>query len=115
MTNARIIFEESQRLMEEGTLKGTGRFITVEFEDGTTATVEEPEEIHTFNGWKERGYSVKRRKEQHQVCYMEVHRKEEARRRKDRQPHRGRTRNAYVYENVGILYPRPSRAYQIHP
>jgi hypothetical protein len=60
MTNARIIFEESQRLMEEGTLKGTGRFITVEFEDGTTATVEEPEEIHTFNGWKERGYSVKK-------------------------------------------------------
>lgn len=60
MTNARIIFEESQRLMEEGTLKGTGRIITVEFDDGTTATVEEPEEIHTFNGWKSRGYQVKK-------------------------------------------------------
>ena len=60
MTNARIIFQESQRLMEEGKLKGTGRIITVEFDDGTTATVEEPEEIHTFNGWKERGYSVKK-------------------------------------------------------
>lgn len=60
MTNARIIFEESQRLMEEGILKGTGRIITVEFDDGTTATVEEPEEIHTFNGWKARGYQVKK-------------------------------------------------------
>ena len=60
MTNARIIFEESQRLMEEGTLKGTGRMFTVEFDDGTTATVEEPEEIHTFNGWKARGYQIKK-------------------------------------------------------
>lgn len=60
MTNERIIFNESMRLMEEGTLKGTGEFVTVEFEDGTTATVEMPEEIHTFNGWKKRGYSVKK-------------------------------------------------------
>lgn len=60
MTNERIIFEESMRLMEEGTLKGTGEFVTVEYEDGTTATVEIPEEIHTFNGWKKRGYSVKK-------------------------------------------------------
>lgn len=60
MTNARIIFNESVRLMEEGTLKGTGEFINVEFDDGTTATVEMPVEIHTFNGWKERGYSVKK-------------------------------------------------------
>jgi antirestriction protein ArdC len=46
--------------MEEGTLKGTGKYITVKYEDGTTATIEQPEEIHTFNGWKERGYSVKK-------------------------------------------------------
>lgn len=60
MTNARIILNESIRLMDEGTLKGTGKFVNIEYEDGTTATVEMPEEIHTFNGWKERGYSVKK-------------------------------------------------------
>ena len=60
MTNERIIFNESQRLMAEGILKGTGKFVNVEFEDGTTASVELPEEIHTFNGWKQRGYSVKK-------------------------------------------------------
>lgn len=60
MTNERIIFEESMRLMEEGTLKGTGEFVTVEYDDGTTATVEMPEQIHTFNGWKQRGFSVKK-------------------------------------------------------
>lgn len=60
MTNARIIFEESMKLMESEILKGTGKYITVEYEDGTTATVEEPEEIHTFNGWKARGFSVKK-------------------------------------------------------
>jgi antirestriction protein ArdC len=60
MTNERIIFNESQRLMAEGILKGSGTFVNVEFEDGTNAYVELAEEIHTFNGWKQRGYSVKK-------------------------------------------------------
>lgn len=60
MTNAMIIFNESVRLMEEGTIKGTGKFIEIEKEDGTTERLEMPEDIHTFNGWKERGYSVKK-------------------------------------------------------
>ena len=60
MTNAMIILNESVRLMEEGLLKGTGEFVTIENEDGTTMELEMPEEIHTFNGWKQRGYSVKK-------------------------------------------------------
>ena len=60
MTNARIILEESLVLMNNGVLKGTGEFIEVQYDDGTTKTVELPEEIHTFNGWKERGYAVKK-------------------------------------------------------
>lgn len=59
MTNAQIIQNESFRLMEEGILKGSGQYATIETEDGTM-TVELPEEIHTFNGWKELGYSVKK-------------------------------------------------------
>ena len=60
MTNAMIIMHESVRLMEEGVLKGTGEFVNVENADGTTTELEMPEAIHTFNGWKERGYSVKK-------------------------------------------------------
>ena len=60
MTNATIILNESLRLMEEGVLKGSGQFVEIENEDGTKSTMELPEEIHTFNGWKARGYSVKK-------------------------------------------------------
>ena len=60
MTNAMIILDESVRLMDEGVLAGTGEFITVENADGTKKQLEMPEEIHTFQGWKERGFSVKK-------------------------------------------------------
>lgn len=60
MTNAMIIMNESIRLMEEGVLHGCGQFVEVENEDGTKKTLELPEEIHTFNGWKSLGYSVKK-------------------------------------------------------
>lgn len=60
MTNAMIIMNESIRLMEEGVLNGSGEFVEVENEDGTKKTLELPEPIHTFNGWKALGYSVKK-------------------------------------------------------
>lgn len=60
MTNEMIIMNESIRLMEEGVIKGTGEFVEVEKEDGTKDMLELPEEIHTFNGWKALGYSVKK-------------------------------------------------------
>ena len=59
MTNAQIIMNESFRLMEEGILKGSGQYTEIETADGTM-TVEIPEDIHTFNGWKARGYQVKK-------------------------------------------------------
>ena len=59
MTNETIIFRESIKLMKEGTLKGTGKFIEIETENGNK-TIELPEPIHTFNGWKQRGYKVKK-------------------------------------------------------
>lgn len=60
MTNAMIILNESVRLMEEGVLKSTGEYVEIQNEDGTTTRLEMPEEIHTFNGWKDRGYNVKK-------------------------------------------------------
>jgi hypothetical protein len=59
MTNEMIIMNASLKLMEEGILKGSGVFGEIETDLGTQ-TVELPEEIHTFNGWKARGFSVKK-------------------------------------------------------
>lgn len=59
MTNEMIILNERVKLMEAGKLKGTGKFINAEI-NGEVRQLELPEEIHTFNGWKERGYSVKK-------------------------------------------------------
>lgn len=59
MTNAQIILNESLSLMEQGILKGSGQFAEVETAEGTI-TIELPEDIHTFQGWKDRGYSVKK-------------------------------------------------------
>lgn len=59
MTNAMIIMNESLRLMEDGKLNGSGQFAEIETADGKQ-TVELPEEIHTFNGWKALGYQVKK-------------------------------------------------------
>lgn len=60
MTNATIILNESFRLMEEGILKGSGQFAQIEDASGEIREIELPEAIHTFNGWKERGYAVKK-------------------------------------------------------
>lgn len=59
MTNAQIILNESLKLMEDGILKGSGQFAEIETDNGTM-TIELPEPIHTFNGWKQLGYSVKK-------------------------------------------------------
>ena len=60
MTNATIILNESFRLMEQGILKGSGTFVNVTDDEGNSKEMELPEEIHTFNGWKSRGYKVKK-------------------------------------------------------
>ena len=52
MTNEQIIFNNRVSLMEEGIIKGTGNIITVENEDGEKIQLEEPEELHTYHGWK---------------------------------------------------------------
>lgn len=70
MTNAAIILDESIRLMNDGILKGTGRFIDVVNEDGSTEKLEIPEEIHTFNAWKQRGFIV--RKGEHAIASFPI-------------------------------------------
>lgn len=60
VTNEMIIFNGRVSLMEEGVIKGTGNFITVENEDGEKVQLEEPEELHTYAGWKALNRQVKK-------------------------------------------------------
>ena len=60
MTNAEILFNAGQHLLEEGILKPTGRMFKFECPDGSTIERAEPEAFHTFNHWKALGYKVKR-------------------------------------------------------
>ena len=52
MTNADIIFSERMNLMNEGKIKSTGRKLIVEV-NGEKQEIEEPEQIHTYQIWKE--------------------------------------------------------------
>ena len=60
MTNAQIITQARFDLMEQGIIGTTGRELVMKLEDGTEKIVKEPEEIHTFQAWKELGYKVKK-------------------------------------------------------
>ena len=60
MTNAMIIFNESVKLMEAGKIRGTGRFVEVEDQNGNKQQLELPEAIHTYNAWKELGFQVQK-------------------------------------------------------
>ena len=60
MTNAMILMIETQKLAEEGILKYTGRTFQGMNMAGEEITVKEVEPIHTYAGWKDRGYIVKK-------------------------------------------------------
>lgn len=59
MTNTQIILHERIRLMNEGKIGTTGRILEV-YEDDKSYKINEPEEIHTYLGWKERGFQVQK-------------------------------------------------------
>lgn len=60
MTNAEIIDRAKQELFKQGILKTTGRMFEAVDGEGNHIMVPEIEQIHTFNGWKELGYKVKK-------------------------------------------------------
>lgn len=74
MTNAEIITDARLQLMKQGLIGTTGRIFTVVTvdKDGVEETrdLPEPEEIHTFQRWKELGYSVK--KGEHAVAHIGI-------------------------------------------
>lgn len=59
MTNQMIVFMERCRLMDQGIIKGTGRFVEIETDQGVRR-LEEPEPIYTYKRWQELGYQVRK-------------------------------------------------------
>lgn len=74
ITNQMIISNAAQQLLEAGVIQPTGRRFPAEIthEDGTTETVllDEPEEIHTYQRWKQLGFQV--RKGSTAVCKLTI-------------------------------------------
>lgn len=70
MTNAQIIFNESLKLVEEGTIGTTGKMITVQDQEGNKKQIAEPEPIHTFTIWKQLGRQVKKGQKAKAMIYI---------------------------------------------
>lgn len=64
MTNNQIIFNERMNLLEAGVIRSTGRKMRCAYTDDngevSEMIVDEPEELHTFKEWKDRGYMVQK-------------------------------------------------------
>ena len=60
MTNEMIVFNERCKLMEQNVIGTTGRSLEIMTADGSTVTMMEPEELHTFQAWKALGFTVKK-------------------------------------------------------
>ena len=60
MTNTMIILMNQVQLQEQGVLKFTGNIDVIYDAEGNETEIQEIQPIHTYNGWKMRGYKVKK-------------------------------------------------------
>lgn len=60
MTNKEIIFREQLELMAQGKINSTGKIFKYQDSNGNIIEYMEPEQIHTFQHWKECGFRVKK-------------------------------------------------------
>lgn len=60
MKNEQIIMNTRINLMRNGQLGTTGRKMEYVDNDGVISEIDEPAEIHTYTGWKQRGFQVPR-------------------------------------------------------
>jgi len=70
ITNAQIVDNAKRQLYAEGVLKGTGRMLEFQDAEGKTIYLPEVEDIHTFQVWKQMGYSV--RKGEHAIARFSI-------------------------------------------
>ena len=60
MTNAQIVMNNALELLDRGILKPSGRMFVQVMPDGSQMEIPEPEVIHTYSGWKHRGFQVRK-------------------------------------------------------
>lgn len=60
ITNAQIVFNAQQELLEAGKIKATGRMLEFETLEGEVISYPEAEAIHTYSHWQELGYQVRK-------------------------------------------------------
>ncbi|MCR5083854.1 MAG: ArdC family protein [Parasporobacterium sp.] len=82
MTNGQIILNTQIELMEQGIIGTTGRQLVIEKDDGSKEVIPEPEPIHTYAIWKEKGYQV--RKGQKAVAAIQIWKHTDAKLQKDK-------------------------------
>ncbi len=70
MTNGEIILHERFKLLMDGVIESTGQTISIIRDDGTTEDMPEPEYIHTYAGWRQLGYTV--RKGEHAIAAFPI-------------------------------------------
>jgi len=58
MKNEQIIMNTRVQLMRNGQIGTTGRKMNYADADGVETQIDEPAEIHTYTGWKMRGFQV---------------------------------------------------------
>ena len=58
MTNEQIIMNMRIKLMRSGVIGTTGKKMELVDNDGVVTEIDEPAEIHTYVGWKRRGFQV---------------------------------------------------------
>lgn len=60
MTNNQIIMGERIDLMEQGVIGSTGKVFRCIDDTGNEIILDEPEEIHTYQAWRDLGYQVRK-------------------------------------------------------
>ncbi len=102
MTNEEIIYEQRLRLMEEGVIGTTGRFFIGKDEGGNEVRMNEPEEIHTFQHWKELGYSVK--KGEHAVAKFRIWKCTTKAKEKEQKESQKEEQNEVMFQKVAAFF-----------
>ena len=102
MTNAQIIFNHSIKLLEAGKIHGTGRFFTMEDENGEKIQIEEPEPLHTFSVWKQMGRIVK--KGEHATARIDIWKQGKDKTTKNEETGEEETKEGHMFMKTAFFF-----------
>lgn len=102
MTNSEIIFQNRVFLMEQGVIKGIeGTSLMWKDEDGEREILM-PEEIRTFDDWKQSGYMVQ--KGEHAVAKFQIWIPKKGKKKDEEQEEQEEEKRAGFYKKVAFFF-----------